>query len=103
MKKKCYKYFLKRSLLKNYKLKLPTLQARRKKIDMAQTYRILRIVNNVDTENSEQWFTRMDTKGVTRAAGGRDNLVTHRGMHEFRNNFFSSRVTKEWNGLPDSI
>ena len=84
MKKKCYKYFLKRSLLKNYKLKLPTLQVRRKANDMAQTYRILRIVNNVGTENSEQWFTRMDTKRVTRAAGCRENLVTHRGTHEFR-------------------
>ena len=38
-----------------------------------------------------------------RAAIGKDNLVKKRSHHEFRNNFCSSRVTDEWNGLPDNI
>ena len=39
----------------------------------------------------------------TRSAAGRDNIAKKRSHHEFRNNFFSSRVADEWNALPDDI
>jgi len=81
-------------------LKLPSLRERRREIDMLQTYRI---VNGIDTEDSGQWFGRADTRRPTRNTVGKDNLVKKRGQHEFRNNFFSLRVTEEWNGLPDIV
>ena len=37
-------------------LGLPSLQARRMEIDMVQTYKI---VNKVDTDDSDQWFDRL--------------------------------------------
>ena len=42
-------------------LGLPSLQARRLEIDMVQTYKI---VNNMDTDNSELWFERADSRRV---------------------------------------
>ena len=79
-------------------LRLPSLRDRRREIHMAQTYRI---VNGPD---SDQWFERADNRRPTRAAAGRDNIVKKkRSHHEFRNNFFSSRVADEWNALPDDI
>ena len=33
----------------------------------------------------------------------RHNLVKKRSQHEFRNQFFSSRVIEGWNSLPNSL
>ena len=79
-------------------LGLPTLEARRREMDMLQTYRIV----NSDCD-SGKWFERADTRRATRAGGGKDNLLKKRSEHEFRRNFFSQRVRDEWNGLPDTV
>ena len=81
-------------------LGLHSLQDRRREIDMVQTYKI---VNNIDSENSEEWFSRADTRRPTRNTSGRDNLIKKRGQHEYRTNFFSIRVTEDWNELPDNV
>ena len=81
-------------------LKLPSLQARRREIDMTQTFKI---VNRIDSDNSEMWFTRADAGRSTRSASGKDNMVQKRCHHEFRRNFFSQRVIGEWNTLPDQV
>ena len=57
----------------------------------------------IRTVSTEQWFEMAASRGNTRAATGKYNLAKKRFHHEFRNNFFSSRVTDEWNGLPDNI
>ena len=81
-------------------LKMPSLLDRRKEINMVQTYKL---VNNVDTDNSEMWFERTDIRRVTRNNAVRHNLVPKRGQHEYRRNFFSLRVIKEWNSLPVTV
>ena len=81
-------------------LGLPSLLDRRKEMDMVQTYKM---VNKVDTDNCEQWFTRADTRRPTRESSGRDNILVKRANHEFRKNFFSARVVEEWNSLPDTV
>ena len=81
-------------------LGLHSLQDRRREIDMVQTYKI---VNNIDSENSEEWFSRADTRRPTNNTSGRDNLIKKRGQHEYRTNFFSIRVTEDWNELPDNV
>ena len=64
---------------------------------MAQTYKIMA------SEESDQWFTRADTKRTTRNTCGLNNIVPMRNNHEYRNNFFSQRVVEEWNSLPDVV
>ena len=67
-------------------LKLLSLQERRKEIDMVQTYKL------VNDESSDQFFQRTDGGKARRVTTGTDNLVKSRSSHEFRTNFFSSRV-----------
>jgi len=81
-------------------LNIPSLQARRMEMDMVQTYKM---VNNIDTDNSDTMFQRADTRRPTRDRSGKDNLLLKRSQHEFRKNFFSNRVICEWNALPDKI
>ena len=78
-------------------LKLPSLQERRREIDMVQTYKM------VNDAESEQIFVRADGRRETRATTGTDNLLKKRNNHEFRNSFFSSRVIGEWNSLPNAV
>ena len=81
-------------------LGLPSLQARRTEIDMVQTYKI---VNNLDTGNSDQWFERANNRRATRNNTVRHNLVPKQGQHKFRRNFFSSRVIMTWKSLPKAV
>ena len=81
-------------------LGMPSLEARRMEIDMVQTYKM---VNNMDTENSDQWFERANSRRATRNSTVKHNLVPKRGQHEYRRNFFSSRVIVTWNSLPEAI
>ena len=39
----------------------------------------------------------------TRQNGGMENLVGQRSQHEFRKNFFTVRVTSDWNSMPDNV
>ena len=83
-------------------LGLPSLQARRLEIDMVQTYKL---VNNMDMDKSELWFERADSRRVTRNNTGtvKHNLLPKRDQHEYKRNFFSSRVVESWNGLPVEV
>ena len=81
-------------------LKLPSLQDRRREIDMTQTFKI---VNGMDADSSELWFSRADVGRAIRAASGKDNILPKRSHHEYRRNFFSQRVVEEWNSLPDQV
>ena len=78
-------------------LKLPSLRERRKEIDMIQTFKL------VNDESSEQFFLRTDGRRATRATTGTDNLVKGRSNHEYRANFFSTRVIDDWNKLPNKV
>ena len=81
-------------------LELPSLQARRKEIDMIQTYKI---VNKIDSDKPDFWFKRADSRRLTRQGDGKDRLIPVRTQHEFRKNFFSARVITSWNLLPEDI
>ena len=70
-------------------LALPSLQDRRLETDMVQTFKI---VNGIDSEESEQWFERANTRRTTRNTAGEFNLLPKRCNHEYRRNFFSQRV-----------
>lgn len=82
---------------------LPTLVDRRREYDMVQTYKIL---SGKDMVEAEQWFTLANerTGGVsTRQRTGTRNITPKFGRTEIRSNFFSVRVTNEWNKLPDAL
>ena len=81
---------------------LTTLEERRKRGDMIETWKILHNIEDVDKST---WFT-MAADGAahrTRLAGHALNIVKPRYNLELRKNFFSVRVCDAWNSLPYRI
>ncbi len=75
---------------------METLAARREKLDMQQTYKIIRGKEDVDQSN---WFNRISKERPvrTRLAEGRVNLEQHAARLEIRRNFYSQRVVAQLN------
>ena len=85
------------------KLGLTTLQARRERGDMIESYKIL--TGKVDVQ-PDIWFTPLagrDGAASTRATSGHLNLARREANSDMRRNQFSSRVVPRWNDLPDSV
>ena len=85
------------------RLGLTTLQARRERGDMVETYKI--ITGKVDVMPST-WFsplTSRDGAASTRATSGYLNLARREASSEMRKNQFSVRVVPMWNSLPDQV
>ena len=79
-------------------LNMVTLETRREWLDMVQTNKIVRDVDNVDKDH---WFTLRPEDGShgTRAAQGGLSIIGKRSRLEVRRNFFSQRVVEGWNKL----
>ena len=80
-----------------------TLEERRRRGYLIQTYRVLNKVDNVDRNI---WFTREAPRqgaASTRQTDGFMNVVRKKGNHDIRKNFWSNRVVDHWNRLPESV
>jgi hypothetical protein len=82
-------------------LGLTTLEERRHRLDMAQTFKIVRRKENVERET---WF-KMACEGAraTRQAADPGNIRPGTARLEVRRNFFSQRVVTDWNRIPPEI
>ena len=78
---------------------LTSLEDRRKRADMIETWKIL---NGVERVNEQTWFTRHQnvSNRVTRATASDLNLKEELARTEQRKNFFSVRAAKYWNEIP---
>ena len=84
-------------------LNMDSLETRRTKLDLVQTYKIL---TGKDMVNSSVWFqTQRDTRTrITRQTEFDLNIVRTRiSRTDMRQNTFSQRVINEWNDLPENI
>ena len=83
-------------------LDLTTLEERRQRGDMIQTWKIL---HGHDDVKEETWFTRKNRVSTvnTRLNSSPFNLELKRAKSELRNNSFSIRVVNSWNSLPDLV
>ena len=87
------------------KLKPTTLEERRWRGDMIQTWRIL---SGKDRVSATTWFDmeedrRREGATTTRNASGHHAIRPRNFQHEERANFFSNRVVREYNALPDYV
>ena len=78
-------------------LGLPSLQYRRLRNDMVQTYKIVRDIDIVD---KDKLFTIVTE---TRTRGHKYKLFKRRSRLNIRKNVFSNRVVNTWNNLPSSV
>ncbi|KAK2168287.1 hypothetical protein LSH36_18g03040 [Paralvinella palmiformis] len=78
-------------------LKLPSLQHRRIRADMIQTYKIL---NEIDRIDSTIFFV-LSAASVTR--GHSQNIVNKHARLGSRQSVFSQRVVNDWNSLPPEV
>ena len=78
-------------------LGLPTLEYKRLRGDMLQTYRIM---TGIDRINPESLFSM---SSVTRTRGHNLKIFKQRCSTKLRQNFFSQRVIEHWNALPVAV
>ena len=79
-----------------------SLEKRRKRFDIIQTYKILSRIDQVD---SIKWFRPVGTnaKRLTSTTAYCKNLIPSRYKTEIRHNFSSNRVVNTWNRLPTEV
>ena len=76
---------------------MPSLEYRRLRNDMVQTYKIVRDIEIVD---KNKLFTVIPD---ARTRGHQYKLFKRRSRLNIRKNVFSNRVVDTWNSLPDSV
>lgn len=83
-------------------INLMSLDMRRLKADLIQTYKIL---NRIDDVKPETWFQTVGENPVrqTRLTDYSLNLIKTRSRLDIRGNFFSQRVIVPWNNLPTTV
>ena len=83
-------------------LGLLSLETRRVKYDLVQTYKI---VHGLDQVDSSTWFQLVgnDPPRVTRETSDPLNIVRKEGRLEIRRKFYSNRVVEHWNALESDI
>ena len=82
-------------------LDIMTLEERRIRYDMVETFKMLKGFSNVD---SSVWFRTINPNARhTRNNAGYLNLARNESKTNVRKNFFSSRVPPVWNSLPDEL
>ena len=83
-------------------LKLQTLDERRKRYDMIQTYKI---INGVDRMDKAHILKHVDPnrENNTRLNSFHLNLTKKTAKTTLRQHFFSNRIIDQWNGLPNSM
>ena len=81
---------------------LESLEERRNKQDLIQTFKI---IHGYDKVSSNTWFKFMDKNRQhrTRLAVEDYSLEHRRARLDLRHNFFSHRTTKTWNNLPPDV
>ena len=79
-----------------------SLEKRRKRFDLIQTYKILSGIDQVD---SSIWFRTVgaNAQRLTRTTAYCKKLIPNRSKTEMRHNFFSNRVVNTWNRLPTEV
>ena len=83
-------------------LGIQSLEQRRVRFDLIQTFKILRGYDKVEKGT---WFTLVgsDVARQTRMTSYKDNLVPKHSRTDLRRNFYSNRVVNLWNNLPTEI
>jgi hypothetical protein len=78
-------------------LQLPTLKFRRLRGDMIEVYK------NLTHKYDSKVMLDLALSSNTKTRGNSLKLSTARAHYDLRKHFFSSRIVKQWNSLPDDV
>jgi hypothetical protein len=78
-------------------LQLPTLKFRRLRGDMIEVYK------NLTHKYDSKVMLDLPLSSNTKTRGNSLKLSTARAHYDLRKHFFSSRIVKQWNSLPDDV
>ncbi len=81
-------------------LNIPTLEVRRKYLDVVSVYRIK---NGIDTLDKNQFCLVRDFHAVSTRSSRKDNFVAPKTTSKLKENFFSIRAISNWNKLPIEV
>jgi len=81
-------------------LGMQTLEERRHQADMLMVQKIMHGKGGL---NAETWFVRADDQRNTRSAADPLGIKKSFGRTELRKNFFTMRVTDDWNRIPPEL
>ena len=81
---------------------IDSLEERRTKFDLTQVWKILHKFDRVD---ESVWFEKVQetSERTTRLSSSPWNICLKDCKTDQRKNFFSNRVVKDWNNLPEEI
>ena len=83
-------------------LGMRTLENRRKRLDLAQTFKIFKGIDKV--ESTIMFITVGDQNlRLARNTAYSNNLIAWRSRTDLRNHFFSNRIVKLWNSIPTDL
>jgi len=83
------------------RLGLQSLEDRRKRGDLLETYKTLNGKNDVDVE---RWFDFVRDRHSRDTRSHEANfLIAEKTRLDVRKNFFKNRITNDWNSLPMEI
>ena len=83
-------------------LGMRTLENRRKRLDLVQTFNIIKGIDKVE---STLMFTTVGDQNfrLTRNTAYSNNLIASRSRTDLRKHFFSNRIVTLWNSLPTDL
>ena len=82
---------------------LTTLEERRTRGDLIQTWKIIHGIDSVERSTWFQMVADEDTMHRTRLVADKTKLVKPKWKHKPREQYFSVRVVDRWNELPQSV
>jgi hypothetical protein len=81
-------------------LGLESLESRRRNADICTMHKLVHGIGDIDING---WFEHRVGDTVTRARADPLNVLSKNGTLELRRNFFTIRVVKDWNAVPNEI
>ena len=83
---------------------LDSLETRRSKADLIQTFKIMKGIDRVDRRDIFKSYNDVATTRTTRLGEYGDNLIRRKiSRSDIHNNFFCQRIINSWNQLPTRV
>jgi hypothetical protein len=85
------------------RLNLPSLKTRRERGDLIEAYKIINQIYDPKVTNNLITLQRNREDHNQNMRSHENGVIVHRSRLDIRKNFFTNRVARSWNALPNSV